>query len=74
MTEKSLKAETDFGAKVPTELYEEFKLLFPQYGAVTWFINAVLTEFIEQVKDNGTLQDRVYSSIQACLEERRESR
>ena len=62
----------EFSAKVPSDLYDEFKLLFPQYGAVTWFINAALVEFIQQVRDNGTVQQRVHDAIATTLEERKD--
>lgn len=63
--------DVDFGAKVPPDLYAEFKFLFPQYGATTWFINTVLEQFIKTVRDNHTLQELVALSIEAMLVDRR---
>lgn len=64
-------ATKEFGAKIPEDLYEEFRDLFPMYGATTWFINNSLRAFINTVRDKGTMQESITLSIKQMLEERR---
>lgn len=61
--------DVEFGAKVPADLYSEFKHLYPQYGAVTWFINAALAAFIQTTRDRDDLQERVHDGIESMLKE-----
>lgn len=58
----------EFGAKVPSAEYEEFKENFPQYGAVTWFINSTLAQFNAAVRENPTAKDLIDKSINSMLE------
>ena len=62
----------EFGAKVSKELYEEFRHLFPQYGATTWFITESLKSFLDKVRDDEIVQRGIALSIEEMLEERRE--
>lgn len=62
----------EFGAKVPQELYEEFRHLFPQYGATTWFINESLKSFLDLVRDDEVVQRGIAISIDEMLQENRE--
>jgi hypothetical protein len=70
---RRINQEVEFGAKVPSDLYEEFRLLFPMYGANTWFINMALKEFLDIVREDGTLQEKARAAIDRALAERRES-
>jgi len=62
----------EFGAKVPEELYEEFRDLFPMYGATTWFITHSLEQFVKLARQSPQLQEMVAASIDQMLQERRE--
>jgi hypothetical protein len=64
----------DFGAKVPADLYTEFRTLFPQYGATTWFIITALEAFLDQVRDEPLIQEGVSLSIKQMLLEHQEER
>lgn len=59
------KATTEFSALVPTAEYEFFKENFPQYGAVTWFINECLRLFNEQVREEPSSKEKIHQAIQA---------
>lgn len=61
----------EFGAKIPQDLYDEFRELFPMYGATTWFIQTSLESFLAQVRENSSLQHLVEKSIDTMLLERR---
>lgn len=62
----------EFGAKIPLELYDEFRELFPTYGSTTWFIENALKCFLAQVRDNPTLQEILDKAIEEMVKERRE--
>lgn len=68
------KPTTEFGARVPTEDYEEFNRQFPQYGAATWFIRTALSELLASVRDDGEARDRVRSLIDKMVKENMEAR
>lgn len=65
MAEK--KETVEFSAKVPTDLYEEFKTFVPPYGGTQWFINAALAGFIEKMRENPSLVAHVESSVESML-------
>lgn len=74
LLEATLPSEQiEFSAKVPSEDYEEFKHNFPQYGAVSWFINSALREFNRLNRENPTARELVNESIQNLLVENRQS-
>lgn len=64
--------KTEFSARVPRDLYDEFRRYFPGYGATTWFINNSLQLFLEQVRESPDMIDRVSASIDAMVRENRE--
>jgi len=64
----------EFSAKVPDDLYQEFKVLFPQYGSTTWFINTALEEFLKSVRTSASLQQHVANAIDSMLTDRREDK
>jgi hypothetical protein len=57
----------EFGARIPADMAERFKELFPIYGATKWFIQESLRYFLSVVEDNPPLQDVVAASIQSML-------
>lgn len=63
----------EFSAKVPDEQYQKFKEVFPQYGAVNWFINTALASFNAQVDARPEVKELVNQAISNMLEERRQS-
>jgi len=66
------KPTTEFGARVPTEDYEEFNRFFPQYGAATWFIRTSLRTLLEVCREDGDAQERVRGLIEKMVKENRE--
>jgi len=62
----------EFGARIPTEHYEEFNRFFPQYGAATWFIRTALSELLSSVRDDGDAQQKVRQMIDRMVRENRE--
>lgn len=63
------KPETvEFSAKVPKELYDDFKALVPAYGGTQWFINSALAGFVRRMKENPTLEKQVEESVEAMLQ------
>lgn len=58
----------EFGSHVPASEYEFFKEHFPQYGAVKWFINSMLIEFNEQIRQNPSVKEQIDAAIQNMLE------
>lgn len=65
--------KTEFSAKIPTEMYDEFRRYFPQYGATTWFITATLETFLASVRNEPDAQERVRQSISRMVEENRDT-
>lgn len=63
---------TEFSAKVPTELYNSFKEAFPQYGAVTWFINSSLEAFMKKVDSNPEYRVLVEVAVTQMLDDQRQ--
>lgn len=59
--------QVEFGARVPQDEYEFFKENFPQYGAVTWFVNTALSEFNQRLRDNPSAKEQIEKSIEALL-------
>ena len=66
------KPFTEFGARIPTEMYEEFNRYFPQYGAATWFIRSSLNALLEKVRKDGDAQARVRAMIEEMVRNNRE--
>ena len=60
--------KVEFSAKIPSELYEEFKEFVPHYGGTQWFINAALTSFLERCRENPSVKDSVGLSVDAMLQ------
>jgi hypothetical protein len=58
----------EFSSLVPQAEYEFFKENFPQYGAVKWFINTMLREFNEQIRQKPLLREDVDAAIQHTME------
>lgn len=57
----------EFSAKIPRELYERFKALFPQYGAVNWFINTATATFVEECEKEPSAPEVVNRSVNILL-------
>ena len=62
---------TEFSAKVDTDAYNEFKENFPQYGAVSWFINNALVAFNEEVRKNPEHRKLIDNAIAEMLDRNR---
>jgi hypothetical protein len=63
--------KAEFSARVPRDLYDEFRRFFPGYGATTWFINNALNEFLEQCRKSPEAIERVQLAIDAMVQENR---
>lgn len=57
----------EFSAKVPRALFDEFDTLVPIYGSRQWFIQAALTAFIAEAKQNPSLVRQVKASVQSMV-------
>lgn len=68
--EKEVKVE--FSGRVPEKEAEFFKVTFPQYGSVNWFINASLKAFNDKVRHNPGLAESVDLMIDELLKSNRE--
>lgn len=55
-------------AEVPKAEYDAFKDNFPQYGAVSWFINNALAQFNAQVRANPTAKRLIDRAVDDMLE------
>ena len=62
----------EFSANVPAEEYQYFRLAFPQYGAVTWFITEALRHFNEHLAANPSIRHSISISITRMVDENRE--
>lgn len=58
----------EFSANVPKSEYDTFKQNFPQYGAVTWFINQALINFNEEVRRSPAAKEQIEKSIQQMVD------
>jgi hypothetical protein len=65
--------KAEFSAKVPRELYDEFRRYFPAYGGTTWFINTALNTFMESVRHDPDAVERIQKSIELMVQENREA-
>lgn len=63
--------QKEFSAKVPYEEYERFKLAFPQYGAVSWFINEALVAFNRKVAENPAAIQLIDEGIDEMVQRNR---
>lgn len=63
--------QVEFGAKIPRELYDEFKEQFPQYGAVAWWLNTALESFLTQIAEDPTTKEQINAAILSMLRENR---
>lgn len=57
----------EFSAKIPRELYDRFKALFPQYGAVNWFINTATQTFVDECEKEPSSVETVNRSVNLML-------
>jgi hypothetical protein len=65
-------SKVDFSARIPRELYDEFRRYFPGYGATTWFINQSLHSFMEGIRGDPDAIERVQTSIDLMVRENRD--
>lgn len=59
--------KVSFAGNIPQELYDRFQALLPMYGAATWVINNLLTNFVEQLEANPSLRDSIEESVKATV-------
>ena len=55
--------EVEFSGRVPRLLRDEFKDTLPFYGANNWFVTFALEAFLEEIRNDHTLKDRVAAAI-----------
>lgn len=61
-------ATVDFGSKVPAPLYERFKEHLPIYGAVKFFINTSLENFVSRLDEDPSLVDEVKMAVDEMVD------
>jgi hypothetical protein len=62
-----VKGQVEFGARIPTQLYEDFREALPMYGATRWFIVSCLREFTNLAKKDPVLKDLVRQAVVQAL-------
>lgn len=68
---KPLGPTVEFGAKIPKELFDEFRTHFPQYGATTWFINRSMETFLRAVRSDESYLELFNRSIELMVQDSR---
>ena len=63
--------QVEIKARIPQAEYDKFRDAFPQYGAVTWFVNAALVRFNRLVEENPSLQDVVADAVEEMVRDTR---
>jgi hypothetical protein len=61
--------QIEMSGRVDKRQYEEFTGRFPHHGATTWFIRTALTRFLEVVRKDPSLEDKVAEAMKSVAEE-----
>ena len=61
--------KTEFTAKIPTPMYNEFIGFLPIHGVNTWFIMTAMNRFLEHLRRDPTLAQRVKEAVDSVVAE-----